>query len=226
MARHAAPVSIRRNMLAPSEAVGRAGSMAACMGSGSRHVGRTKAHRVGPSADRRDLPSREKRGDAVGLTKRGKGSKTEVLVSGEGIPLAAVNAPASVGETRLVEPLLKQLIATAQTDEKFWPQRIVGDKAYDSDPLREQVASVGIELLAPHRSNRTEQSRTNDGRKMRRNKRRWKSRAVLCLGWRLPQIPHEVRATQDDHQRSNQCGLSRHRYEAFMKPTLNGSPGF
>ena len=144
------------------------------MGSGSRHVGRTKAHRVGPSADRRDLPSREKRGDAVGLTKRGKGSKTEVLVSGEGIPLAAVNAPASVGETRLVEPLLKQLIATAQTDEKLWPQRIVGDKAYDSDPLREQVASVGIELLAPHRSNRTEQSRTNDGRKMRRYKRRWK----------------------------------------------------
>src|SRR5215831_8256951 len=74
MARHAAPVSIRRNMLAPSEAVGRAGSMAACLGSGARHVGRTKAHRVGPSADRRDLPSREKRGDAVGLTKRGKGS--------------------------------------------------------------------------------------------------------------------------------------------------------
>jgi len=88
--------------------------------------------------------------------------------------LAAVNAAASVGETRLVEPLIKQLIATAQTDANFWPRRMIGDKAYDSDPLREELASVGIELLAPHRSNRTEESRSNDGRKMRRYKSRWK----------------------------------------------------
>ena len=90
------------------------------------------------------------------------------------MPLAAVNAPANVGETSLVEPLIAQLIETAGTDEQFWPERIIGDKAYDSDPLRDALRSVGIELLAPHRSNRTEESRTNDGRRMRRYKRRWR----------------------------------------------------
>jgi transposase len=147
--------------------------MARCVGGDTRHAGREQTDRMGAGAHRRDLSSREKRGDGIGLTKRGKGSKCEVIVSGEGVPLAAVNAAASVGETRLVEPLLEQLIDTAQTDEKFWPQRIIGDKAYDSDPLRKVLDSVDIELIAPHRSNRTE-SRTNDGRRLRRYKRRWK----------------------------------------------------
>ena len=51
---------------------------------------------------------------------------------------------------------------------------MIGDKAYDSDALREEVGSVGIELLAPHRRNRTAATRTNDGRKMRRYRNRWK----------------------------------------------------
>jgi hypothetical protein len=32
--------------------------------------------------------------------------------------------------------------------------RVVADKAYDSDALREWLARRGIELIAPHRSNR------------------------------------------------------------------------
>jgi hypothetical protein len=34
------------------------------------------------------------------------------------------------------------------------PQRLVGDKAYDSDPLDEALKEQGIEMIAPHRSNR------------------------------------------------------------------------
>ncbi len=30
--------------------------------------------------------------------------------------------------------------------------RVIADKAYDSDPLRERLARRGIELIAPHRS--------------------------------------------------------------------------
>jgi transposase len=93
-------------------------------------------------------------------------------VSREGIPLAAVSAPASVGETKLIEPVLEQLINTGCPT--LWPEIIIADKAYDSDPLRAVTASVGIQLLAPHRRNRRPESCTNDGRRMRRYRNRWR----------------------------------------------------
>jgi transposase len=89
------------------------------------------------------------------------------------VPLAATSDAASVGETSLVDPLLEQMVATAGTDPDFWPERIIADKAYDSDALREKLAGVDIELLSPHRRNRIN-NRTNDGRKMRRYRNRWK----------------------------------------------------
>jgi transposase len=53
------------------------------------------------------------------------------------------------------------------------PEKLIGDKAYDSDPLDEELARSGIELIAPHKRNRKKQ-KTQDGRKLRRYKRRWK----------------------------------------------------
>jgi transposase len=53
------------------------------------------------------------------------------------------------------------------------PQRLIGDKAYDSDPLDQQLAARGITLVAPHKDNRTK-APTQDGRVLRRYKRRWK----------------------------------------------------
>jgi transposase len=50
---------------------------------------------------------------------------------------------------------------------------LIGDKAYDSDPLDAELAERGIELIAPHRRNR-KKPQTQDGRKLRRYKRRWK----------------------------------------------------
>ncbi len=52
------------------------------------------------------------------------------------------------------------------------PARLVGDKAYDSDPLdRTLQDEYGIEMIAPNRRNR---SRSQDARKLRRYRRRWK----------------------------------------------------
>ena len=53
------------------------------------------------------------------------------------------------------------------------PQRLIGDKAYDSDPLDALLAVQGIALIAPHRKNRKREA-TQDGRVLRRYKRRWK----------------------------------------------------
>lgn len=93
-------------------------------------------------------------------------------MSREGVPLAAVSAPASVGETKLVEPVLTQLSRIGCPE--VWPEIIIADKAYDSDELRAATASVGIDLLSPHRSNRRPENCTNDGRKMRRYRNRWR----------------------------------------------------
>jgi transposase len=52
------------------------------------------------------------------------------------------------------------------------PARLIGDKAYDSDPLdRTLQDEYGIEMIAPNRRNR---SRSQDARKLRRYRRRWK----------------------------------------------------
>ncbi len=61
-------------------------------------------------------------------------------------------------------------------DDRFveeLPEKLIGDRAYDSDPLDERLAERGVEMIAPHKTNRVK-SKTQDGRKLRRYKRRWK----------------------------------------------------
>ncbi len=51
---------------------------------------------------------------------------------------------------------------------------MIGDRAYDSDPLDVRMQQQhGIELIAPLKVNRSK-PRTQDGRKLRRYCRRWK----------------------------------------------------
>ncbi len=62
------------------------------------------------------------------------------------------------------------------------PRRIIADKGYDSDPLRERLKRRGIELICPYRKNNSHRKH-HDGRKMRRYKRRWKvERSFAWLG--------------------------------------------
>jgi IS5 family transposase len=51
------------------------------------------------------------------------------------------------------------------------PQNLIGDRAYDSDPLDEQLRREGVEMIALHRNNR--RGKTQDGRRLRRYQRRW-----------------------------------------------------
>src|SRR5829696_3669413 len=61
-------------------------------------------------------------------------------------------------------------------------ERLIGDRAYDSDPLDAELRQAGIEMIAPHRKNRNK-PKTQDGRKLRRYKRRWKvERLFAWLG--------------------------------------------
>jgi hypothetical protein len=59
------------------------------------------------------------------------------------------------------------------------PERLTGDKAYDSDRLDAELRGQGIEMIAPHRRNRKKPA-TQDGRPLRRYKRRWKIERLLA----------------------------------------------
>ena len=50
---------------------------------------------------------------------------------------------------------------------------MIGDKAYDSDPLRKRLKKRGIELIAPHKVNRVRKP-TQDGRALTRYRKRWR----------------------------------------------------
>jgi transposase len=64
------------------------------------------------------------------------------------------------------------------------PENLIGDRAYDSDPLDGELRQGGIEMIAPHRSNRSKPS-TQDRRRLRRYKRRWLvERFFAWLQWR------------------------------------------
>ena len=103
----------------------------------------------------------------MGKTKRGKGTKLMAVADRSGLPLAVYAASASPHEVTLVQATLAQVL-TAEG-----PERLIGDKAYDSDPLDAELKEQGIEMIAPHKSNR-KKAPTQDGRKPRRYKRRWK----------------------------------------------------
>ena len=103
----------------------------------------------------------------MGKTKRGKGSKLMVIADAHGLPLSMYTDAASPHEVTLVEATLAEMFTLGQ------PRRLIGDRAYDSDPLDETLQGMGIELIAPHKSNRKKPP-TQDGRPLRRYKRRWK----------------------------------------------------
>jgi transposase len=125
----------------------------------------------------------------VGKTKRGKGTKLMALADGSGLPLSICAASASPHEVTLVRETLDGRFVFEK------PERLIGDRAYDSDPLDAQLAEEGIEMIAPHRRNRKKR-KTQDGRKLRRYKRRWKvERMFAWLGnFRRLVVRYERRA--------------------------------
>ncbi|WP_370529065.1 IS5 family transposase [Undibacterium sp. KW1] len=103
----------------------------------------------------------------LGKTKRGKGTKLMVIADATGLPLAVHTSSASPHEVTLVEATLDETITVGR------PKRLIGDRAYDSDPLDCLLAKQGVELIAPHKRNR-KRAVTQDGRTLRRYKRCWK----------------------------------------------------
>lgn len=100
-----------------------------------------------------------------------------VVADSKGIPVGISIHSASPAEVTLVEETLNSMpLKQAQ------PKRLIADKAYDSAPLRARLAAQGIEQITPHKKNRVKR-KLQDGRALRRYKRRWKiERTIAWLG--------------------------------------------
>jgi transposase len=88
------------------------------------------------------------------------------VADAHGIPISIHARSASPAEVTLVHETLEQSLLASI------PERLIADRAYDSDELARTLAKKGIELISPHKSNRVNVSQ--DGRKLRRYRRRSK----------------------------------------------------
>ena len=89
------------------------------------------------------------------------------ITENRGRPIGVLIASASTHEVRLVELTLDACFVSEL------PVILIGDKAYDSDPLDAALWGRGINMVAPHKKNRKKPA-TQDGRRLRRYKHRFK----------------------------------------------------
>ena len=126
-----------------------------------------------------------------------------VVVDGSGVPLGSQLASASPAEVTLAESTLKTIsVPQPRGRPRNRPLRVIADRAYDSDPLRWRLLQRGILLITPHRKSRQKPS-LNDGRTLRRYRKRWKiERTFAWLGnFRRLLVRHDYH---------------RHMYEGFF----------
>ena len=85
-----------------------------------------------------------------------------------GFPVSAHIESASPHEVKWVEATIDSGFT------QYAPNKLIGDKAYDSDELDQRLLNErNVERVAPHRSGRKKR-KTQDGRKLRAYRRRWK----------------------------------------------------
>src|SRR5438067_11521582 len=109
-----------------------------------------------------------------------------IMVDARGLPTRSIRA----APARMRAPWSR----LSSTSWPVWTfkEKLIGDKDYDSDRLDEKLAEMGVEMISPHRSSRKPENKTQDGRKLRRYKRRWMvERTIawlqnyrrLCVRW-------------------------------------------
>ena len=140
-------------------------------------------------------------GAEVGPTKRGKAVKIMGIVDREGLPLSVSTHAANHHEVTLVQ-LSFEFYMIEET-----PEHLIGDKAYDSDPLDAELKVEGVEMIAPHRKNR-KRRKTQDGRPLRRYARRWKvERFFAWLQWQRKLIYSYGEVTRWEYYPNNFLGF-------------------
>ena len=103
--------------------------------------------------------------------------KILAIVDRHGLPLSVSTHAANHHEVTLVQLSFAFYMLEAK------PEHLIGDRAYDSDGLDDDLRQDGVNMIAPHRS--TRKLKTQDGRSLRRYQRRWLvERFFAWLQWK------------------------------------------
>ena len=168
MVRYARTVSAEKHLPSTLPAMDRIGGFCQDTYGTGPGLERPRRHRPERGFYRWNFCSCKKRGDGVGKTKKGKGTKIMGLTDSFGLPIAVDTTSARPHEITLVDDTLDACFL------ENVPEKIIGDRAYDSDKLDKRLAEErGVEMIAPHKNNRVK-SLTQDGRTLRRYRKRWK----------------------------------------------------
>ena len=133
-------------------------------------------------------------------THAGKATKSMAVADRSGLPIAVWTAPGQRGETKLVLDTLRARFL------KALPLRLIGDRAYDSDPLDAELADMGIEMIAPH--NPTRKRITQDGTPAPPLQATMVCRTPLRVDDALPSPRHSLRAQREELPRLREARLS------------------
>ncbi len=114
----------------------------------------------------------------VGNTRKGKGTKIEIVSEGHSIPLSVTVASANEAEITLAEPTVKSIrIPKRRGRPQTRPELVCADKAYDSMAFRRALRKRGIKTAIPERTSK-KQKRRKKGPKPKCEKanyeQRWK----------------------------------------------------
>jgi hypothetical protein len=211
LARSARPLSALSNLPSALSAVAARRHFDAPVARAGRRPASARQTRPVGDLHRRQLQLGEKRGPAVGPTRRGKGSKIMAIADRHGLPIACSVASASPHETQLVEATVEQRFTRAK------PKCMIGDRAYDSDPLDQRLRQKhSIRLIAPHKYNRYRKN-TQDGRELRRYCRRWKIERLFRMASQFSPTGQPLGIPRGQLPRHAPARLSRHPPEAFMR---------
>jgi transposase len=165
---------LQKRRASAAEPVGEDGHLTQALAGLSRPSQRCQEDPVERVFRGRHVRGSQKRGQCVGKTKRGKGTKLMVLADGAGTPLGVYVEKASPSEVKLLEPTLDAVRVKRHRAQRrpAKPTRLIADRGYDSNAVRALLVKRQIEPIIPKRRNNSVATH-QDGRKLRRYKRRW-----------------------------------------------------
>ncbi|TCK75850.1 DDE family transposase [Acidipila rosea] len=213
-------VSRRIHLLAAVADVGGAGRLSASVAETAGPDGPARSAGLGRSFSGRHLRHREKGGSGVGKTRRGKGTKCMVVVAGRGVPVGAQLASAQISEHQLAESTLAtvNVLRTDPGRPRSRLRRVITDRGYDSDPLRERLKQRGTDLIVP-----TAATSDNDAMKMHANSdatnAAGKSNAPT-LGCRTSAASRSATTASLPSFKASSTSPAPHHLEAFMQLAL------
>jgi transposase len=88
---------------------------------------------------------------ALGYSRGGFGSKIHLLVESHGIPLGVSVTPGQQHESTAFETLMGRVLLPHRRGQRFWPEKLGGDKGYSYPHIRRWLWRRHIEAVIPTR---------------------------------------------------------------------------